>query len=269
MKYNQSILVVICLLFSSALSAQTDQSFVADLVYQVQQLQEEVRLLRGQVEQQAHNLDSLKSRQRDQYLDLDSRLGELQKRPVATIPTPVKPAESVTAEPSATQSASNGSVNEPVNDRPATNSTENQATTTENSTPSPIIDDKSAYQQAFTHLKELRYTEAAESFYAFLEKYPHSPLAGNAKYWLGESYYVTRNYDFALEAFQELLESYPDSKKAPDAWLKIGYTYYEMKDYPKAVDILERVIRQYPDTTLAKLADSRLKTMQLENTSSQ
>lgn len=257
MKYNKSIIFVLSLFFSNAVSAQADQSFVADLVYQVQQLQEEIRQLRGQVEQQAHKLDNLGSRQRDQYLDLDTRISELKQSPVvAATPVAVEApnSEAVTADVIPV-----GTGNQPVPD----------ATSPTPVVELPVIDDKTAYQQAFTHLKELRYAEAAESFYAFLETYPDSLLAGNAEYWLGESYYVTRNYDVALESFQRLLEKYPDSKKVPDAWLKIGYTYYEMGDFHKAADILDRVKQQYPDTTLAKLADSRLKTMQLENTTSQ
>jgi len=252
MKYSRTSVLFFFLLVSTNSISQTDQSFVADLVYQVQQLQEEVRQLRGQLDQQGHELKSLKARQRDQYLDLDSRLGELQSKPIAP---PVIAAP--TTEPNKQQIVA------------AADPGESAAVVTETSPPvvvqaAPAVDDKTAYQAAFTNLRELRYTEAAEGFYEFMENYPESPLASNAQYWLGESYYVTRNYDLALESFQSLLENYPQSKKVPDAWLKIGYTYYEMKEYPKAKEILQRVKQQYPQTTLAKLADSRLQTMQME-----
>ena len=262
MKYFRSVPFLLALMVSSNAFAQADQSFVADLVYQVQQLQEEVRQLRGQMDQQSHELKNLKARQRDQYLDLDSRLGELQKAPVIpAVKTNTTPPPVITATPIASNTGQ-----APDTDNQAANTTlaSTDTTQTDPVEPAPAIDDKTAYQAAFTNLRELRYTEAAEGFYAFMENYPDSPLAGNAQYWLGESYYVTRNYDFALESFQALLANYPESKKVPDAWLKIGYTYYEMKDYPKALDILNRVKQDYPDTTLAKLADSRLQTMQME-----
>ncbi len=264
MKYFQNMILVFSLLFSSASFAQADQSFVADLVYQVQQLQEEVRQLRGQVEQQSHELKNLKSRQRDQYLDLDTRLGELQKpvtqvaEPIPAIVAPVDEA----ANANGLAAVTGGNIS-------ALDSAASSPVSIPSPEPEPAVDDKTAYQMAFTHLKDLRYTEAAESFYNFLETYPQSPLAGNAEYWLGESYYVTQNYNYALESFQRLLEKYPESKKAPDAWLKIGYTYYEMDNHQKAADILQRVKQQYPGTTLEKLADSRLKTMQLESTTGQ
>ena len=58
---------------------------------------------------------------------------------------------------------------------------------------------QAAYDEAFQALKELRYADAAESFQSFMDQYPNSDLADNAQYWLGESYYVTRNYEIALE----------------------------------------------------------------------
>ncbi len=61
-------------------------------------------------------------------------------------------------------------------------------------------------------------------FQQFLQSYPQSSLADNAQYWLGESYYVTRDFQNAAAAFQTVLDRWPDSRKAPDALLKLGYT---------------------------------------------
>ena len=124
--------------------------------------------------------------------------------------------------------------------------------------------EKAAYDQAFQSLKQLKYAESADQFSGFLRDYPNSELASNAQYWLGESYYVTRNYDYALESFQKLLSKYPDSSKGPDSLLKIGYTHYELKQWNRARAALKQVESQYPDTTLARLAASRLRSMNLE-----
>ena len=124
--------------------------------------------------------------------------------------------------------------------------------------------EKAAYDQGFQSLKDLKYADAAEQFSAFVVQYPNSDYADNAQYWLGESYYVTRNYDIALEAFQALLSNYPDSPKVPDGLLKIGYTHYELKQWDQARAALVQVQEQYPDTTLARLAGSRLRSMKLE-----
>jgi tol-pal system protein YbgF len=110
----------------------------------------------------------------------------------------------------------------------------------------------------------LRYADAAQLFQEFLDRYPSSEYADNAQYWLGESYYVTGNFDIALAAFQGLLNDYPDSPKVPDALLKIGYTHYELKQWDRARAALSQVEQDYPDTTLARLAASRLKSMRME-----
>jgi tol-pal system protein YbgF len=124
--------------------------------------------------------------------------------------------------------------------------------------------EKAAYDQAFQSLKDLRYADSADQFRAFLDQYPASDLAGNAQYWLGESYYVTKNYDLALETFNQLTDRYPDSPKVPDALLKMGYTHYELKQWKQAEVTLTGVTQQYPGTTVARLAESRLRSMRME-----
>ena len=66
------------------------------------------------------------------------------------------------------------------------------------------------------------------AFKQFLQSYPQSSLADSAQYWLGESYYVTRDFQSAAASFQTVLDRWPDSRKAPDALLKLGYTQAEL-----------------------------------------
>ena len=113
-------------------------------------------------------------------------------------------------------------------------------------------------------LKQGEYKKSIAAFEAFLSSYPQSKYADNAQYWLGESYYVTRNYDIALTAFQDLLDQYPNSPKAPDALLKIGYTHYELEQWDSARAALTQVQENYPDSTLSRLAENRLRSMRME-----
>ena len=124
--------------------------------------------------------------------------------------------------------------------------------------------EKALYDRAFQSLKDLKYADAAEQFQIFLGQYPSSDYADNAQYWLGESYYVTRNYDIALKAFQDLMDRYPESSKVPDALLKVGYTHYELEQWDSARAALTQVQESYPDTTLDRLAESRLRSMRME-----
>ncbi len=252
--------LVLAIGFSVPAAAQTGSTReqMVDMVLQIQQQQDEVRMLRGQLEDQAHQVDTLKLRQRDQYLDLDQRIGELSTlRPAMTGPQSapatvfIPPEEDVPEirsgprEPSSVTSLATPQTSERSNaDNP-------QA-------------EKQMYDTAFQALKELRYADAAEEFSTFLGRYPQSDLADNAQYWLGESYYVTRNYEIALEAFQGLLTNYPQSLKVPDCLLKVGYTHYELKQWELARAALTQVQEQYPNTTVARLAENRLRSMRIE-----
>ena len=75
---------------------------------------------------------------------------------------------------------------------------------------------------------------------------------------------MTQNYKIAEQSFQTLLQSYPDSQKAPDALLKIGYSQYELKQWDQAEATLNKVVQTYPDTTVARLAQGRLRALKME-----
>jgi tol-pal system protein YbgF len=113
-------------------------------------------------------------------------------------------------------------------------------------------------------LKDARYTEARKEFELFMADHPTSDLAGHSQYWLGETYYVTQQFEQALPEFQKVLESYPDSRKLPDAMLKVGYCHYELGQYQQASAQLSRVVQQYPESTAARLAAQRLDRMKSE-----
>jgi tol-pal system protein YbgF len=130
--------------------------------------------------------------------------------------------------------------------------------------PANAGDEKGDYDQAFNALKDGRYAESARRFQAFISQYPRSELTPNAFYWLGESYYVTQNYPISLDTFQKLLAQFPNGQKAPDALLKIGYCQYEMKQWDQAENTLNQVVQKYPDTTVARLAQGRLRALKLE-----
>ena len=250
--------------------ASNNQALV-DLVIQIQQLQDEVRMLTGKIEDQAMELENLGNRQRAQYLDLDQRINGL-GRSGSVASTPVNPASggvSTAGAMNTRQVATNPvvedrpDVREPLTTSSSVTALATPDTQARGMSVSPEAE-KEAYDRAFQSLKDLKYADAAAQFQAFLQQYPASDYADNAQYWLGESYYVTRNYDIALEAFQGLLTRYPDSTKVADGLLKIGYTHYELKQWDQARAALEQVQQQSQGTTLARLAGSRLRSMKLE-----
>jgi tol-pal system protein YbgF len=119
--------------------------------------------------------------------------------------------------------------------------------------------DQAAYVQAFEALKSANYPVAIAGFKQYLASYPTSDLADNAQYWLGEAYYVTRDYDNAAVAFRAVGERWPNSRKAPDALVKLGFTQFELKHFSEARAALTQVTQRYPDSDAARLATERLK----------
>lgn len=260
---------------------QNGQSMVETL-NRIEALQAEVRELRGLVEQQGFEIQEVKKRARDQYVDLDSRLARLEGRAPGQSPalgngTPA--GIDAAATPAAGQlnmeaplaSAVGSSTNEASENLDAAGAELAVAGQVPASAPpagAAVAGDggneQAVYDQAFAALREGRYAESARRFAAFLDQFPQGDLADNATYWLGESYYVTQNYRIALDTFKGLLQRYPDSAKAPDAQLKLGYCFYELHQWTEAEAALNRVIERYPDTTVARLAQGRLRALRLE-----
>lgn len=129
---------------------------------------------------------------------------------------------------------------------------------------SPDGGEQTAYQQAFNLLKDGRYDKAIAGFQDFLTRYPNAANAPNAQYWMGEAYYVKRDFKNAQQAFQALLERYPTTAKRPDATLKIGFVHYELGQWNDARKVLSEVQNAYPGTPAAKLAANRLEKMKKE-----
>jgi tol-pal system protein YbgF len=259
-----SFMLAVAIPVTSVAQTTVDTSVMSNLVIQVQELQDEVRNMRGQLEEQARELENLKRRQRDQYLDIDQRLSDMRNNmPVSSNGQPYIPPSTAQGSNPAQQSGDVPEVRAPMESGASVTTIAQPAAQSEMVAANPA-DEKAAYDQAFQALKELRYADAAESFQTFLDQYPNSEYADNAQYWLGESYYVTRNYDIALKAFQDLMDNYSDSPKVADALLKVGYTHYELQDWEAATAALTQVQEKYPDTTLSRLAESRLRSMRME-----
>ncbi len=248
-----------------------------DLLNRIDELQSEVQSLRGLVERQTFEMEELKKRGRDQYVDLDSRISRLEGDPGNTPPAadpsaPIAPGQiqEIPATPVApgqlTMDAPVEPATEPQFDTLPVDARVAVVPPADTSTTMmiPQAGEQAAYDTAFSALREGRYAESARRFSAFLEQFPEGDLADNATYWLGESYYVTQNYQIALDTFRSLLARFPQSAKTQDALLKVGYCLYELKQWNEAEAALNEVVVRYPDSTVARLAQGRLRALRLE-----
>jgi len=229
----------------------------SELLLQMQRLQSEVQELRGLVEQQRFDIERLQRQQRDQFLDLDARL---------TGATRASAPEGSEIRGAAPQSGSLETSDAGLEAMPEANPPAGAPVA-----PGPVgipslpapetqgANERDLYTQAFESLKAHRYQEAKTAFNDLLRRYPHGAYTDNARYWLGETYYVLREYPDALAEYNRLVELSPASPKVPGALLKIGLIQYEQNAVEQARATLERVIRDYPNSTEARLAQDRLK----------
>jgi len=218
---------------------------IVELLNRIDQLQKELRQLRGDFEVVNHELTGIKHRQRELYLDMDRRLRDVELA-------------SVNATGKGGSIASGTGTNQPKQ-QPV-----NKGQLPGGKPLAPTREEKDTYRSAFNLLKEGRYDRSIKSFAAFLVKYPQSTYADNAQYWLGEANYVSRKYKRAVKEFGRVIAAFPDSSKVPDAMLKLGFTHYELKEWAKSRQMLEGVMQNYPKSSAAKLAGTRLKRMQQE-----
>jgi tol-pal system protein YbgF len=240
------------------LERKLDSRSLVDMLNQVTELQRQMQQLRGDIEVQNHTLENLQKRQRDLYLDIDRRLHRLEAGGVAEAPSPGMSGSAPAAGVAAAGAAAGAPATPAV--APATGAPAVAAAT-------PALnpaEERKAYDQALELLKEGRYNDAAGAFQGFLKQYPGSSYADNAQYWLGEVYYVTRQFPAALAEFDKVLKNHPGSPKAADAKLKQGYIQYELKDWGKSRTLLGEVVSGYPGTTSARLAQERLDRLKQE-----
>jgi tol-pal system protein YbgF len=131
------------------------------------------------------------------------------------------------------------------------------------------------YQTAYIDFSKGSYALAMAGFREFLRRFPDHPLAGNAQYWIGETYYsqaraaanagqadkVTSELEQAVQEFRKVLANYPRSEKAPTALYKEALALLELKQPAVAQQRLEYLVANFPQAEETPLARERLATL--------
>jgi tol-pal system protein YbgF len=213
---------------------------VLALASQFEQFRQEVNNLRGQIEVLSNNVESTAKRQRDMYVDLDTRLRRLEQ-PAAAAP-PAAPAVPASA----------GSVSPPA---ASSNAAPAQAAS------AAPGDEGRAYEAAQNQRRNGNYQGTIAAFQAFLVQYPKSTLAPRAQYWIGDSYFNLRDFKNAIVSQQTLIKTYPESTSVPDALLNIASSQLEMGDSVAAKRTMDGLVTRYPVSEATEKAKRRLATM--------
>jgi tol-pal system protein YbgF len=204
---------------------------VGDSYYQSQMLQNEVRELRGMVEQLSYELQRVKQRQMDDYLDIDRRLSGLTSGAVSA---------SVTGD-AQTQVEPAGTVVPLI--EPAGVAVAKTIPTVVERAEEPLVNSEEIaenYAQASNLLLKKRdFNGAVLAFKQHITDYPASPYIANAHYWLGEIYLLQGQDELARQSFTMVVEQYSTHGKAQDANFKLGKIYHQLGEVERARLLLE------------------------------
>jgi tol-pal system protein YbgF len=110
----------------------------------------------------------------------------------------------------------------------------------------PSGDAQALYQQGYGALLQKDYGAAEIAFKQMVDSFPNDPLAANAQYWLGETYYVRGHYKNAADAFLKGYKKYKSGDKAPDTLLKLGMSLAELGQKSEACSTFDELKTKYP-----------------------
>ncbi|MBB4811024.1 TolA-binding protein [Acinetobacter johnsonii] len=203
-----------------------------------QQLESDLRSLRGKLEEQDNEIAQLKHELENRYADLDQRLELLQQK--------VDPEASNTTEdnqqdtpPSNTTNASSNTA--AVNKAPVVVSTQNT------SEPSEL--EKAAYTVALDAYKQGGAKKAIAPMQNFIKNNPNSVYISNAYFWLAEFNLAIEptNYAEAKKNYGIVANQYPNSSRAPRAVYQLYNIAKEVdKNSTQANQYKAKLLKQYP-----------------------
>lgn len=212
-----------------------------EMLSQLEAVRNEMAKLRGQIEEHAHAIETTQKRQRDLYVDLDSRLRLLEQR--AAQP----------AAPAAVEESKPGKGKKP----PARTVEATPEPAPVAATIDPVAEGK-AYDAAFNLFRVGNYSGALAAFQSFVQTYPKSPLSPSAQYWIGNSHFNLKDFNAAIASQQTLIGQYPKSPKVPDAMLNIATCQHNLGDPEAARKTLEDLVAKFPLSDAGEKAKKRL-----------
>lgn len=200
------------------------------------QMERTIQNLTDKVEDMIHRVERLEKERETFEADTDYRLGRLEKRAGVKVGARrTGPAPATRAGKAGAGKASAG--RDSGDKEPAAASA-----------PSILPPGKEIEQYRFAigELRQARYDRAAEAFQEFLRRHPKGRFAGNAHYWLGETYYAQRKFRLAAIRFAEGFKTFPKHPKAPDNLLKLGMSMAHLKKNKEACASWSELKRRYP-----------------------
>lgn len=120
------------------------------------------------------------------------------------------------------------------------------------------LTEEELYSTAKQAYDDGEYQTAVQGFELFLEKFPNSEKADNARFWIGEVYFAEKWYEKAILEYENVIKNYPEGNKVRGAYLKQGIAFSKLGENANARLILQTLIQKYPDSDEAKIARKKL-----------
>jgi len=245
---------------------------ISRLSERLDNLESDIRNATGSMEELGHRILQLTERLDKLVGDVDYRLSSLESKlgggPVeaqaaapsgaasATPPrsiqgAPVDAPVTVTGAPLAPGTQSLGTVSakavQPLQTQPAV--AVQRAPSQQAAAPLPAGTVKEKYTYALNLLRQTNYDQAEIALTEFVAQHGDDPLAGNARYWLGETHYVRADYEQAAQAFFQGYQASPTNAKAPDMLLKLGMALAQLKKKTEACATFNKLAGDFPNAS--------------------
>jgi len=257
-----------------------------DPTIRMQQLEEDVRKLTGQVQDLNYQLLQMQEQMRQMQKDNEFRFQQLEKG--AGAPAGGSDHSQITTPPSHNAQASTqdgGSQSVPGVEMGATGSTSGGPPVAANngrgappsslgtmtldsngnplnmtigqpgsnasgpdvaSVPSSSSSPQDIYKAAYNNILNGNYKAAESGFRDYLDIFPDGSEASDAMFWLGESQFSQGAYDKAAKTFLDAHQKYPKAEKAPETLLKLGMALAALNNRDTACATYHEVLRRYP-----------------------
>lgn len=125
-------------------------------------------------------------------------------------------------------------------------------------TPEADLPEDRLYGFAKKSFDQQNYETARDAFEKFIETYPDSDKADNARFWIGEVYYNEEWFEKAILEYQEVIDNYPEGNKVPAAYLKQGIAFQNLGETGNAKLVFKELVRKFPDATEADVARKKI-----------
>ena len=239
----------------------------ADIEIRMERLEAQMRDLTGHVEELGNGLDQLKQRVEQINSDFDVRFSQMGGAAAAGAPPPRSPIADSTrvaaGPPPASAAMSPGTVVPPPLGgglNPIFNTLSPPGTASPRPPPADPASAEAApatgsvneqFNRAFGLVKQAEYPAAEAALKAFIDAHPNDPLAGNAHYWLGQTYFTRNKFPEAATAFAEGYKRFPKGSKAPEDLLYLSMSLAKADQKKNACLALAQLAEAFPNPAAA------------------